>query len=195
MINGSVDSTSKMRPAAPVARAGLRDQLAGEAEGQDQHDDVEVEGDEVADLEVAVEHLMAAVPEDRGERERGEEVERGQEAGPQASRDERAFEHRVGFRVEAVDLELLGAEALDRVDAGHRLLDDGGQVAELLLLLQADGRQPSREARGHTLSNGSAPSASNASTGLESTITMITPMRMKRLDRLIGPSDSHWLIW
>ena len=38
-----------------------------------------------------------------------------------------------------------------------------------------------------TLSSGSAPSASNASTGLASTITMITPMRMKRLDRLIGP--------
>ena len=124
-------------------------QLAGEAEGQDQHHDVEVEGDEVADLEVAVEHLMAAVPEDGGERERGEEVERGQEAGPQASGDERAFEHRVGFGVEAVDLELLGAETLDRADAGHRLLDDGRQVAELLLLFQADGREPSREAGGH----------------------------------------------
>ena len=46
-----------------------------------------------------------------------------------------------------------------------------------------------------TLSKGNAPSASNASTGLESTITMITPIRMKRLDKLIGPSDSHWLIW
>ena len=46
-----------------------------------------------------------------------------------------------------------------------------------------------------TLSSGNAPSASNASTGLDSTITMITPMRMKRLDRLIGPSESHWLIW
>ena len=127
----------------------LRDELAGEAQRQDQHHDVEVEGDEVADLEVAVEHLMAAVPEDRRERERGQEVERGEEAGPQPRRDERAFEHRVGFGVEAIDLELLGAEALDRPDAGDRLLDDGGQVTELLLLFQTDRRQPAREARGH----------------------------------------------
>ena len=48
---------------------------------------------------------------------------------------ERAVEHRVGRDVEALDLLLLRAEALDRADAGDALLHDRGEIAQAILEL------------------------------------------------------------
>ncbi len=135
-----------MRPADADAAPGLRDEHPRHPQRPDAHEDVGVEGDEVTDLEVAVDHQVAAVPEDHHQRDRRQEVEERQEARSQPRRLQRAVEDRVGLRFESLDLELLGPEALHHTDAGDRLLDDAGHVAQLLLQLEHDRCDPLREA-------------------------------------------------
>ena len=60
--------------------------MPGHPQRPDQHEHVDVEGDQLADGEVAVEHLVAAVPEHGDQAEGGQEVEDGHEAGPDARR-------------------------------------------------------------------------------------------------------------
>ena len=90
---------------------------------------------------------MAAVPEDRDQRDRGQEVDERQEAGAQARGRKCAVEHRVGFGVEAALLHPLRAEPLHDPHARDALLDHSREVAELLLELERDGRDATGEAR------------------------------------------------
>jgi hypothetical protein len=61
-----------------------RDHHPAHAQRPDEHEDVRVEGDELADLHLAVEHEVAAVPEDHHEGDGRKEVDEGQERGTQA---------------------------------------------------------------------------------------------------------------
>ena len=117
----------------------LCDQRTGQPQGLDQHEDVGVERDQLAELQVTVGDLVPAVPEDDGKRQRRKEVEHGQEAGSQARALERSRQDTVGLVLELPHLELFGPESLDRPHARHALLDDRREIAELALLLRADG--------------------------------------------------------
>ena len=75
-----------MRWAAATARWAWAMSMPVMRSGTDQHDDVGVEGDELAEREVAVDHLVAAVPEDGEKPERRQEVEQRHEPGPDAGR-------------------------------------------------------------------------------------------------------------
>ena len=99
----------------------------------DQHHDVDVEPDQLAEAEVAVEHLMAAVAEHGDEPDVREQLEGRQEGGPHAGRLHRAVEHVVGLFAEARRLHRFGAEALHHPHARHRLLHHRRQLGGLLL--------------------------------------------------------------
>ena len=120
-------------PGAGRRTRRLRDEHPRHPQRPDQHEDVEVEREDVADLQVAVEHLVAAVPEDRDHRDRRQEVDERHEPAAQLRRGERTVEHAVGRGLEPPDLLALGAEALDHPDAGQALLHDARDAGELLL--------------------------------------------------------------
>src|SRR5207244_10021505 len=103
--------------------------------------------DDVAELELAVKHEVSAVPEDGDERECGQEIDEGQEAGAEPRRLQGTVAHLVGFVVELAFLEAFGSEALDGAHAGDALLDHGGEVAELRLQLGRDRLHALAEAR------------------------------------------------
>ena len=130
------------RPAPADARDACAISMPDHPQRPDQHEDVEVEGEDVADLQVAVEHLVAAVPEDRDHRDRRQEVDERHEPAAQLRRRERAVEHAVGRGLEPPDLLLLGAEALHDPDPGEALLDDARDAGELLLQRVVHRRDP-----------------------------------------------------
>ena len=143
----------------------------------DQQHDVGVEGDEVAELELAVEHEVAAVAEHRDQPEVRQQLERRPVAGADPGRLERDLVEVVGLGAEPCGLDVLGAEPLDHPHARHRLLDHRGELGRLLL--DADHRrvQLRGEALGEELTNGSIPSASSASSQLvrnRMTVTAVT---------------------
>ena len=123
----------------------LPEEHADHAQRPDEHQHVEVGGDDVADREVT-EHLVAAVPEDADEAERREQVDHRQESGAQVRGLDRALVHGLGLP-QRLDLAPLGAEALHDAHAGDRLLDDVRHLGEPLLQLQADRVHALREPR------------------------------------------------
>ncbi len=120
-------------------RAGqLADEHADHAQRPDQHDHVEVRRDDVADREVVVQHLVAAVPEDADEPERRQQVDERHEVGAQPRAVHRAVVDAVGLFREPTALQALDAETLHDAHTGDALLDDARDVGELLLQLHAD---------------------------------------------------------
>ena len=85
-----VESSWSMRPAAADDRAAWAICMPAIRSGKRRIEDVGVEGDELADLELAVEDQVAAVGEDDDEREGGQEVDERQEVRPRAARPARA---------------------------------------------------------------------------------------------------------
>ena len=136
-----------MRPADAAAPESWPSSMPTMRSGQISMQHVEVGGDDVADRQVALEHLMPAVPEDADEAERREQVDQRDEVRAQPSLVHRAVVDVVGFRREPSLLQALGAEALDDAHAGDALLDDARQVGELLLELQRHGEHAARESR------------------------------------------------
>ena len=90
--------------------------------------DVEVEGDELTDGHLIVEHAMAADAQHRDQPERREQVDGREIARPHACRLHRDALDVVGLGSQLVGLHLLGAETLDHPHAGDRLLDNGGEL-------------------------------------------------------------------
>ena len=115
----------------------LREEHADHPQRPDQHQDVEVGGDDRADGEVAVEHLMTAVPEDPDEPDGGQQVDLRHEVGAQAGLLDRVVVDAVGLAAQPLPLQPFGAETLDDTHAGDALLDHARQVGELLLLRAA----------------------------------------------------------
>ena len=112
---------------------------AERAHRRDQHQQVRVEGREVAGGQRAVDHLAAADDQDRREPELGEEADERLVEGAQAGREHRLVEDAVDGVAEALELARLGRERLDHADAGDVLLRLGGQLSDPLLDL-LDGR-------------------------------------------------------
>ena len=123
----------------------LRDEHPDEAQRPQQVEDVGVERDEVTDLELTLEHEVSAVAEDDHQRERGEEVDEGQEVGSETGAGEGPVHDLVGLDRELGLLAGLGPESLHDADAGDALLDDAGVVTQLVLQLQGHRVQPVRE--------------------------------------------------
>ena len=94
-IAGSVDEhlVRRARPAADRTLA-LGDDHAEHAQRPDQQHDVDVEGDELAERQVAVEHLVAAEAEHGDQAEVGQQLERGQVAGADPGGPQRARRRR-----------------------------------------------------------------------------------------------------
>ena len=123
----------------------------------DEHHDVDVEADQLAQAEVAVEHLVAAVAEHRDEADVREQLEGGEERGAHAGGLHRAAVHVVGLCAQPRRLHRLGAEALHHAHPGDRLLDHRRQLGGLLLDPHHRGVEAPREARGEHVEERQAP--------------------------------------
>ena len=108
---------------------------------------VEVEGDELADGHLPVEHAVPADAEHGDQPERRQQVDRRQVARPHARRLHRHALDVVGLGAQLVGLHLLGAEALDHPHPGDRLLDDRGELRLLGLHRQHRRMDRRREPR------------------------------------------------
>ncbi len=106
-----------------------------------------LEEHELADRQVAADHLLAAEEDDRGDRERRQVVQ----AGKVSRLDARLAQHGVahGFRLaaEALAHVVLAAERLHHLDPDDGLVGRLGHVALALLHLARDGRDAPREAQ------------------------------------------------
>ena len=196
-IAGSVASTVLIRPAEAAAAGQLAEQHADHPQRPDQHQHVEVRLDDVADREVACEHLVAAVPEDADEAERREQVDERQEVRAQPRLVDRTVVDVVGFDGEALLLQAFRAEALHDAHAGDALFDDAREVGELLLQRQARPGYMRRVKRvAAMLRNGNAASANNASPGLCNTSTMTTATIVSTLAIVNGINNTTcWICW
>ena len=109
--------------------------------GADQHQQVRVEGREVAQREGAGDHLAAADEQDHGQPEVRQEADERVVEGAQPRRVHRLVEDARDDGAEAVELARLGGEGLHHAHAGDVLLDVGGQLRDPLLdLLQRGPR-------------------------------------------------------
>ena len=106
-----------------------------------QQQQVGVEGDQRAQGDLAVDGQPAAVPEDRGQAELGQDAQQGGVEGAEPRRLQVLVEDRAGLALQAAGLLVLPPERLDHPDPGRRLLDHGGQLADLLLDLPVDAVQ------------------------------------------------------
>ena len=107
--------------------------VAERAHGRDQHQQVRVEGGEVADAERPVDDREAAEEQDRGQAEVGQEADGRRVEGLHPRRDHRLLEDARHRLAEAVELDLLAREGLDHAHAGDVLLGVGGQLGDALL--------------------------------------------------------------
>jgi hypothetical protein len=110
-----------------------------------QQQQVAVERDQGAQGDLAVDGQPAPVPEDRGQAELGEDAQQGGVEGAQPRRLQVLVEDGAGLGLQAAGLLVLAAERLDHPDPGRRLLDHGGQLADLLLHLPVDAVQAAVE--------------------------------------------------
>ena len=118
---------------------------AQRAHRRQQHEQVGVEGREVADAEAPVDDLAAAVEQDRGQPELGQEADQRVVERLQPGADHRLVEHPPDALAKALELALLAREGLDDAHARDVLLDLRRQLGDPLLhLLQ---RGPARGAR------------------------------------------------
>ena len=116
---------------------GEAERPAERADRREQHEQVAVEGGELAEREAAVDDLATADEQQRGEPELGQEADERVVEGAQPGGDHRLLEDARHARAEAALLLLLGGERLDDAHAADALLDVGGQLADALLdLLQ-----------------------------------------------------------
>ena len=138
-----------MEPTGGRRRARrLGDEHARHAQRPDEHEHVRVEGDDVAELELAVEDEVAAVPEDgdEGERSAGSRRAAGRSRGgapPAASGRARRRPRGRGGR----DCSPSAPKPFTDAHAGDALLDHAREVAELLLQAEGHGLDLLREAR------------------------------------------------
>jgi hypothetical protein len=136
-------------PGARRGRAlGQAEREAERAHRPEQHEQQHVEGGEVAERQLAVDHPAPAEQQDRGEPELGEEGDERRVERPDARRDHRLVEdagHRAG---EPLTLALLACERLDDAYAGDVLLGLGGQLGDALLDLLQRRARPASEPRG-----------------------------------------------
>jgi hypothetical protein len=126
----------------------LAEEHAGHPQRPDEHEDVGVERDDRAELDLSLQHQRAAVAENGDEPHRGQQVDERQEPGSKPGGFERAVEDPVGAVVELGRLDRLGPEALHDPDAGERLLHHARELGELLLQVEAHRLHPLGEERG-----------------------------------------------
>ena len=105
----------------------------------DQHQQVGVEGGEVAEAERPVDHLAPAHQQDHRQAEVRQEAEERVVEAAQPVRVDRLVEDPRDRAVEAGELAVLGGERLDHAHAGHVLLDVGGELGDALLHLLQRG--------------------------------------------------------
>jgi hypothetical protein len=109
----------------------------------DQHQQVGVEGGEVAQRQRPVHHLAPADEQDDGQAEVRQEADERVVEGAQPRGRHVLVEHARDRAAEAAHLALLGGEGLDHAHAGDVLLDVGRQLGDPLLdLLQRGPRAP-----------------------------------------------------
>ena len=139
IVDGGIGREDRIDTTGGGGRAGkLTHEHPDHAQRPDEHEDEEVRGDDVADGQLVVEHLMPAVPQDADEAEGRQQVDEGHEVRAQACLVHRAVVDTVGLRREPGPLHALDPEALDHTHARDTFLDDSREVRQLLLELHAD---------------------------------------------------------
>ena len=109
---------------------------------------VGVEGGEVAEAEVAVDHHPPADQQHQGDPELGQEADQRREEGLQPGRVDALVEDPADRALEAVQLVFLAGERLDDADPGDVLLGFRGQLGDPLLDLLQGGAGDAVVARG-----------------------------------------------
>ena len=119
----------------------------------EQHE-VAVEGDQLAEREVALDHLAAAVPEQQQHRHVGQEGDQRDVDGAQAGGRHAGLEHRRAALAELLQLVVLTREDAHDARAGHVLLGRRGHVGDLLLHVLEHRLQLAAEAHRHDQQEG-----------------------------------------
>ncbi len=136
---GEAAARRRERPLAEVRDPAERLERPDELEQQ------RLEEDELADREVAADHLAAAEEDDGGDRERRQVVEAGQVARLDARLADHRVAHRLGLAAEAAAHVVLAAERLHHLDPDDGLVGRLGDVALALLHLPRERRDAARE--------------------------------------------------
>ncbi len=121
---------------AGAGRGGALGEVEGHAERahrRDQHVHVQVEGGELAEREVGVDHFLAAQQQHRREPELGQEADHRVVLRFQARGDHRLAEDATDGFAKARQLPVLARERLDDADARDVLLGVSGQLGDALL--------------------------------------------------------------
>ena len=122
---------------------GEPEQRAQRAHRRQQHEQVGVEGAELADGQAPVDDLAAAEEEDGSEADLRQEADERVVEGLHARGDHGLVPHPPDAPAEALELAVLAREGLDHAHAADVLLDVGGQLGDALLeLLQRRARAP-----------------------------------------------------
>ena len=127
----------------------LADPHADHPQRHDQQQQVGVDGEEVAQRQIALDHLVAADQQHSGDRQAGQGRHRRHVAGLQPGGPDALPEDPLGAAAEAGGLVLLLGERLDHPHADHVLLGLGGHIGHPLLHLLEDGVADPRVAVGH----------------------------------------------
>ena len=160
-IRGSRSRISNIRLPEATARWAIPSAIAEHPHRADQHHQVGVEDGEVAEREVAVDHLAAADQQHDGEPEAGDEAEQRRVEGAQPGRVDVLVEDPRDPVAEALEHVLLARERLHDPDPRDALLGLGRELADPLLdLLQRRAREPAEARRGR--GRRTAPAAGRA---------------------------------
>ena len=114
-----------------------------------EHHQVAVEGDQRAEAEVPLDHLPAAVVQQEGDGEVGDEGDERDVDGPHARRRDARLEDLVAAVAELDELVVLAREDAHDAAADHVLLGRRGHVGDLLLHVHEDRLQAEAEADRH----------------------------------------------
>ena len=139
----------------PLARGDrplrLGEDHAEHPQRPDQHHDVDVERDQAAEGQAAVDHLVAAVGEHEDQTDVRQQLERRKEDRAHAGGFDRLVVELVDLGAEPRLLHPLGAEALHDAHARDGLFDHGGDVAGLALDAHDGGMEPDAEPLGEDI--------------------------------------------
>ena len=120
------------------------DPHADHAQRPDQHREVQVELEEAAGRELALDHQQPADEQDQGHAELGQEREQRLVEGAQPGHVDLPLEDRLGARGEALRLGVLLRERLHHPHADDVLLGLGGDVGDALLHVAQHGMGAAR---------------------------------------------------
>lgn len=105
---------------------------ADRAKRAGQHQHVDVEGGELAEVKVAAQDLVAADQQNQGSAELGQGGDQRREEGLDPGRANRLVKQAVNRALEALELVILASERLDHADSGNALLGLGGELGDPL---------------------------------------------------------------